>query len=250
VNSYALVATHHKTGSVWMRTVFSSIARALEIPFVNLSRKPYRGDRFPSSAVVFDDHSKFTGCPWLLGDPRSRILHVIRDPRDVIISAMNYHRSAKENWLHSPRKVFDGLSYQQKINSLPDDFARYLFEMNKSSKQVIRDMQNWNYNRENGFECKYETLVADRGMELVTQALVHLGFDDKETEVSRSIFWDNSLFGALRDSRSDHIRSGEMRQWPAVFDRRLAEAFTKRFPRVLEDLGYEADDSWIASRCA
>lgn len=248
MQSYALVATHHKTGSVWMRTVFKLIATETGVPFINLSkRRTLDADRLPESAILFSDHSDFSGCAWLLEHPRSRIMHVIRDPRDVIISAMHYHRKAKESWLHLPRKGLGGLTYQQKLNRLPDDRARYLFEMERTSRRVIRDMQKWDYTRTNSLECKYEDMIADVGMELVSEVLRHLGFEAGELEACRQIFWKNSLFGELRGSQSVHIRSGALRQWPGTFDESLAAAFLEQFPDALVQLGYEPDNSWTAS---
>jgi hypothetical protein len=241
---YALVATHHKTGSVWMRTVFKSIARETGLPFVNLSKGGTFDSRRQPPAIVFSDHSDFSLCAWLLDDPRTRILHVIRDPRDVIISAMHYHRQAKEVWLHEPRKALRGLTYQQKLNRLPDNRARYLFEMDRSAMRVIRDMEKWDSARPSSLECKYEDLIADEQMELASRILVHLGFE-AELETCRQVFWKNSLFGELKGSQSTHIRSGAMRQWPEIFDGRLAAAFIKKFPDALVRLGYERDNSWV-----
>ncbi|HEY3638814.1 MAG TPA: sulfotransferase domain-containing protein [Rhizomicrobium sp.] len=245
---YALVATHHKTGSVWMRTVFSEIASALDIPFINISKqRTLDADRLPASAIVFNDHSDFSRCPFILDHPRSRIMHIIRDPRDVIISAMHYHRKAKEVWLHQPRKGLRGDTYQEKLNRFQNDRERYQFEIGRTSGRVIRDMQAWNYSRSNALECKYEDLIADTGMERISGILAHFGFEAKEYETCREIFWANSLFGALQGSQSGHIRSGAQRQWPKTFDASLAAYFLERFPDALIQLGYEPDNSWVAS---
>ncbi|HEX3663658.1 MAG TPA: sulfotransferase domain-containing protein [Rhizomicrobium sp.] len=254
MRSYALIATHHKTGSVWMRTVFRAIGRALGVPFINPNRKlSLDRDAPPEAGIIFSDHSDFSSCARLLDHPRSRIMHIIRDPRDVLISAMHYHRHAKETWLHAPRKGLGGMSYQEKLNRLRDDQSRYIFEMERSSMRVISDMQKWNYQRTNSFECKYEELIADEEMEIVSKLLTHLGFEDHELEMCRGIFWENSLFGKLKGSQSTHIRSGALRQWPTVFDTSLAAAFLERFPDALVRLGYESDNSWadeIAHRSA
>ncbi len=248
LQNFVVVATHHKTGSVWMRTVFRAIGLALGVPFINPSKKALlHPASLPGAAILFSDHSDFSNCPWILDHPQSRILHVIRDPRDVIISAMHYHRHAKEAWLHTSRKGFGGLTYQQKLNRLQDDHSRYIFEMERTAKRVIRDMQNWNYSRPNSFECKYEAMVADDRMELITKILVHLGFEDHQLEASRRIFWENSLFGNLKGSQSAHIRSGALRQWQVVFDEALAAVFVEKFPDALIRLGYESDNSWIDS---
>lgn len=249
MNRCAIIATHHKTGTVWMGTTFQAICRSLDIPLVNLirSKLPKASDVKPP-IVLFQPHSNFSGSQWLLENPEFRIFHLIRDPRDVIISAMHYHRHAKEKWLHLKRKTLGGATYQQKINSLSSDRERYQFEMENSSSNVIERMQNWNYARENAFECKYENLIVDEKTDLFAQILVHLGFSEAELEGCRRQFWRKSIFGkkAGRTGKTVHLRSGAARQWSSVFDRELAEAFLRRFGDVLVRLGYEKDDDWAA----
>jgi hypothetical protein len=160
---------------------------------------------------------------------------------------MHYHCHASEAWLHQSRKGLGGSTYQQKLNALPDQFSRYIFEMERSSKRVIRDMEKWNYQAGNSFECKYEELIADEQMELISRVLVHLGFEEEDLKTCLDIFWENSLFGKLKGSQSHHIRSGALRQWPATFDSRLTAAFLERFPDALVRLGYEPDNSWADS---
>lgn len=248
MNRYAIIATHHKTGSVWMRTVFRSISRKLGIPYISLNNGDGAISRQTSHpAIIFSDHSDFSGCRWLLKNKNSRIFHLIRDPRDVVISAMQYHRKSTEQWLHQERKAFGGMSYQQKLNSLADDRTRYLFEMDRSARRVIRDMRKWDYGAWNGFECKYEELIEDTDMVLVAAILRHLGFEGHEIEKSTQVFWDNSLFGELRGTSSEHIRSGARRQWRKVFDVPLAQAFIERFGDTLVQLGYEPDDRWVSA---
>ena len=246
MNRCAVIATHHKTGTVWMRDVFRGITRDLNIPFVYLTRKsgPKR-TRLVPPAVLLNDQSDFSALPWLLEGQDQRILHLVRDPRDVLISAAHYHRIAPESWLHISRKSFGGLSYQQKLNSLPDDRSRYLFELRHSAGRTIEKMCSWNYGAQNCFECRYEDLAEDFEMKLFTEIALHLGFVRDELEICRMNFWKNSLFGERETGDSPHIRRGAARQWPNVFDRDLATRFLHVFGHALIKLGYEKDDSWI-----
>jgi hypothetical protein len=246
MNRCAVIATHHKTGTVWMRDVFRGIAHDLKIRFVYLARKSApKNTSLAPPAVLLNDHADFTAMPWLLDGPDQRILHVVRDPRDVLISAMHYHRVAQESWLHVPRKAFKGLSYQQELNGLPDDGARYLFELKHSAGRTIEKMCSWNYGAKNCFECRYEDLATDLEMKLFTQIVAHLGFVGDELEICRTNFWKNSLFGERGTDDSLHVRQGAARQWPGVFDRELATRFLDQFGRALVMLGYERDHSWI-----
>jgi hypothetical protein len=251
LNHCAVIATHHKTGTVWMRKVFRAIASLTGTPFFNMNAiKSQDLHDIMAPAILLNDHSNFRNAAWIIGDDRFRIMHVIRDPRDVVVSAMHYHCTAPEEWLHRKRPMFKGLTYQEKINSLPDDRARYLFEMQHTAGRVIKDMRNWDYNASNSIECRYETLMADIEMVAFSRALTYLGFDDSELDGCRGQIWEHSLFGSLLEKRQDgapstHIRSGEVRQWPDIFDGNLGQSFLDRFGDVLIELGYENDHSWV-----
>lgn len=246
MNRCAVVVTHHKTGTVWMSSVFRAICRTLDIRFYHLE-----GEELPLSnqigppAVLFSGHpARLNRAPWLIENPEHRMFHLIRDPRDVIISAMQYHRKAKEIWLHVPQQQFSGATYQQHLNSLPDDSARLLFEMDHSAGKIIRSMHRWNYGRRSSIECKYEQLVADKAMRLFSRIISHLGFETHEFGICWRHFWRHSLFGR-KSTASEHINSGEARQWSRVFTQELGQEFLRRFGDVLIALGYEFDNSWL-----
>lgn len=242
----AVIATHHKTGTVWMRTVFQRIAKKIGIKFLFVQELAGTGPAaLDVPSIVLADHSVFPNCRWMLKHPQTRILHLIRDPRDVVVSAMHYHRTAIEPWLHKPWRSFGGMTYQEKINSLEDDQARYIFEMQNSARQVIRAMRKWNYKRKNAIECKYEDLIADYEAKKFTEVLRNLGFEDHELKICRKVFLAKSLFGKNKKNGHQHIRSGEGQQWKSAFNAELAEQFIARFDDVLVDLGYEADNAWI-----
>jgi hypothetical protein len=244
VKTCAVIATHHKTGTVWMRTIFEAIAKALKVKFVYMNRAAgLQQSKLKIPSIVLNDHSDFSTCAWMLDHPSCRILHLIRDPRDMVLSAMHYHRTAQEPWLHKAKQHFGGLTYQQKINSLPDDQSRYFFEMRNSAKRAIRDMRGWDYSRPNSMECRYEDLIADSEMKRFTEALTHLGFEEHELEICKALIRQHSLFGDL--GNHTHVRSGEARQWKSKFNKELAEKFLSVFGDVLIELGYEKDNQWV-----
>jgi hypothetical protein len=229
-----------------MQTVFRRIAAVCEIPYMAIQKDEGLQRRaLVVPSVMFDAHSTFGNQHWVWEDSQCRVFHLIRDPRDVIISAMHYHSSASENWLHRPRKVFRGLSYQDKLKSLPDDRARFVFEMRHTSRRVIHAMHHWDYEQPNSLECRYEDLIEDVEGLKFTEVMLHLGFEQRESVLGRNIFRKNSLFGKKKRPNDTHIRSGARRQWESVFNRQSAKEFIQEFGDVLVKLGYEPDDSWI-----
>ena len=241
-----VVATHHKTGTVWMDGVFKAIAGDLGARYVNFrSERGKLGDFDHEPFIIFSYDSDFRDFSSLLDREDVKILHLIRDPRDVVISSMHYHKASRESWLHEPIPGYDNLTYQRALHNLPTKFAQYIFEMENSSASTLRDMVSWRYGRTNCFEARYEDLRQDTALVTWQRILTFLGLDAEEQAIGSQRFWQNSLFGGLSRLGNRHVRSGSVAQWRREFTPELAAAFLKRFPRALQSLGYEASDAWV-----
>lgn len=243
MNRLAIVATHHKTGTVWMGSVFRDIANRLSLPFLDAD-KPGIGiaDCAPPCIVHAQHGALFAANRWLAEIPEARIFHLIRDPRDVVISAMHYHRTAAEAWLHQPKA--NGRTVQEELNAKPTDRERYRFEL--SLRGLIR-MAKWRYGLPEQFEARYEDLIADVEGASFARALEHLGFAREEIEIGLDCWRGRHLRGGLPQGARvrRHIRSGDARQWPSVFDKPLARDFLSLAGDILIKTGYERDDAWI-----
>jgi hypothetical protein len=242
-----VVATHHKTGTVWMDGVFKSIADDLGARYVNFRSEQGRVSKLGRSSpfVLFCYDSDFGEHASLLDREDVKIVHLIRDPRDVVISAMHYHKASRESWLHEPIPGYDNLTYQRALQQLPTRFAQYVFEMENSSASTLRDMSGWRYGRANCFEARYEDLRQDRELTYWRRIMAFLGFDAAEQAIGSHRFWQNSLFGGLSRVGNRHVRSGAVGQWRREFTPDLAKAFVHRFPGILQVLGYEKSDAWM-----
>ncbi len=243
-----VVATHHKTGTVWMDGVFKAIARATGVQCMDFSsgyeclaaasRKPL---------ILLSVDSNFRDCAELIERDDVRVLHVVRDPRDVLISAMHYHGKSTESWLHELTPGYDDATYQRRLRAQPTKFDRYVFEMEHSTAGTLHDLLNWRYGRANCFEARYEELRQDFQLRYWRRVSTFLGFDEREQAIAGRCFWRNSLFGGLSRIGNRHVRSGDVSQWRREFTPELARAFLRRFPGALQSLGYEADDAWLAN---
>lgn len=244
----AVICTHHKSGTVWMKQTFTAVAEVLGVSCVSVSRRGPDGPLPRGASFVRDEHSL-----WFVDgfyEPGDRVLHVIRDPRDVVISSMHYHQRSDEKWLHRPDDRFGGRTYQQAINSLPDDKARMIFEMDHSSRETIEGMCTWPYGRPDCFETKYETLLRSGRDEFAT-AVNHLGLTGREISVAVSAFLNASIADGARHriGSNVHIRSGAPHQWRTAYDDDLARAFMDRFPNAISKLGYEPFEPPVLHGC-
>ena len=232
-----LVGTHHKTGTVWLRRIFRRASVAFNLKF-------YEGDQEESPEhfdVFLQEHSKFA-LATIAGDYRG--IHIIRDPRDRIVSGCFYHQKSDEPWLHQRREEFGGLTYQEKINSYGSNDEKLMFEMENAGADGIREMLAWNYEDPKFFEVKYEDLIKDENLELFHSMYTFLGLPGFAIPRLLQISYENSLFSG-NVKKSVHVRSGSTSQWERYFGQRHKERFVQLFPNALASLGYEADDGWV-----
>lgn len=232
-----LVGTHHKTGTVWMHDTFQRIVLATGL---RLSALSGRGEAAPAD-ILMAHHSQFT--PHMLNG-RYRGLHVIRDPRDIIISSLFYHLKSDEPWLHFPRPRLGGLTYQQKLSGLDPD-ERFAFEIRNAAAWTIEELLLWRYDNPAFHEARYEDLIVDREGRYFATILEFLGFEEAEVQLGRRVFLETSIFGKTPKPDDPHIRSGRVGQWKQFYRRHHGQLFIEVFRDCLIRLGYEADHTWV-----
>jgi hypothetical protein len=229
-----LVGTHHKTGTVLMRRVFERVAKLFRLRWMNASDRPIPHDEWD---VAFDRHSQFKGLNPALA---VRGVHVVRDPRMVVVSAAFYHQRSDEKWLHEPRPDFSGKTYQQAINSLATDRERFVFEMDQVAGQEIRAMHAWVNRRLNWcLDVKLEDLMVDEGLDTYFRMFRHLGFKGSQLVRCLAVAHEESVFNP-RHQRSRHVRSRKPEDWRDYYDDELIALFRSKFGDVGERLGYGA----------
>ena len=234
-----LIGTHHKSGTVWMRTLFEQIAAALGAPFVRLDEHASIDLAALASTaplqLLFQDHAFFGD---IAGDTELRRgvrgCHVIRDPRDLLISAANYHGWSNEDWLHEVRADLGDRSYQQALCALDFD-STIAFEMRHSAGRAIRDMRSFERG-EHFFDVKVEDLM--RASPVVAWAFfTRLGFAVDERRACLDAFAATRLRNP-RPGLRGHVQNPDCYQWRYMFDEALLTTFVERCGDVAEALGY------------
>lgn len=254
---FICIGTHHKTGTIWMRKVFRAIANTQDIPFMQMYRAIRLADVAQTGPQIIVNWS--SSFPQQLMDMQhARFLHIIRDPRDVLLSGMRYHRIAplaNEKFLREPNPAWAGKNYQDHLNALPDDHARLLFEMENKHDQTVGEMLRWQ-DLQKGAETrtadiKYEDLIEDTECALFRGILEKFDIEGLDIDKAVQTYWDKSLFGGLAKSANReervalHVNSGAKAQWVTKLPREIAELYAQRYQTALEQLGYAQNADWV-----
>lgn len=233
-------ATHHKAGTMWFHALFDQLALRYGMRLEVVEDTP----PLPGTDLYLNHHSRFD--PDAL--PPHRGSHMVRDPRDMVVSAYRYHLWTDEAWAHRPRPELDGQSYQQRLRSL-DEHDGLLLEIERCARDDFLDMQRWDYERPEYLELRYEDVRTD-GATWFRRLFEHYGFSPEGIEEGLAAA-DHVSFESLkrreqsrRGGRPKHLRSGRAGQWQDE----LGPAHRDRLKEVAGDLivglGYETDDTW------
>lgn len=234
---------YHKVGTVW----FGRVLRAVAAQFGMRHGTGANYDRiveFETKAnsdvfLDFGSHVNLTMLP-----RRWKASHMIRDPRDLVVSGYFYHRWTNENWANLPRAEYRGMTYRQFLNSVPKQEG--LLEEIRRNSFWIPHMAGWRFSGPDVFEIRYEDIVQDE--EPVLRGMFrHFEFNDRSTEraiaIGRRYNFETLKSKGGAGSKS-HLRSGRTSEWREHFGSVHVDLFKKLYPGVLPKLGYERSDDW------
>ncbi|WP_026798438.1 hypothetical protein [Planktothrix prolifica] len=143
---------YHKVATSSFTQVFNKICKKFNWEF----QESYLNKKLqPETKIFLANHSNidWSNLPPYIGS------HIIRDPRDVIISGYFYHLWCHEKWCHTKKLEYDNRSYQELLNSVSQDEGITL-EM-KRVKGMIKNMLAWNYSNPNIIEIRLEELAVN-----------------------------------------------------------------------------------------
>jgi hypothetical protein len=233
-----LMCCYHKTGTVWFNSILSRISVHFGWEYA-LSHGPAS---LPLNGVI-SLHSnsnvelqalehQYVGC------------HVIRDPRDMIVSAYYYHRWCHEEWCTT--KSDDGLSWQDRLLTASESEGMTM-EIRRAS-YLIEAMLRWDYTNPNFLEVRFEDLITDPSGQF-QNIFQRFGFSDEQVEVGLKVVKECSFEKMTKRQRGQeapthHFRKGVAGDWKQHFKEEHILLFKELYPGALTALGYEPDDSW------
>lgn len=211
--------------------------------------------------------------------PAFRGFHIVRDPRDLVVSAYFSHRNS-----HPTHAWPELIPHRERLTKL--DKREGLLAEIEFSGQFLAQMESWDYTRPEVLELKQESFTKDpyRGFLEVFRFLgvldeahynkqrwlpylvrstlnitnrkfgalqpVRMPFDSIPGERLLGVVYDNRFekFSEGRDKGKEntksHYRKGAGGDWINHFEEVHVAAFKRRWNKLVLDLGYEHDESW------
>ena len=235
---------HHKAGTNWFGRIFKKISAQFNWKYEIGNKTNPLPDADTDIFLHFQSNFDFPLLPPYVGT------HLIRDPRDIIISGYFYHLWCKELWCNMPVAEYNGKSYQDVLKSLNQEDG-ILFEMTSprgAFRNTASRMLNWNYNNQYILELKYEEILQDMENHFL-QIFSHYGFNARESEIAMKVV-DQCRFEKMAgrkqgsEKSNSHFRKGIAGDWKNHFTESHKKAFKESYPGLLETLGYEQNDLW------
>lgn len=226
------VGTHHKS----MTTYFSAVLKLLALA---------AGKRFgevnfeapsPKSEIVLSNHSALD----VASLAPCKGVHIMRDPRDMIVSGYHYHKWTHEAWVH--RTDENGLSYQDKLNAA-DKTAGLFMEIDHFIYIYRESLLAWDMENPDVLEVPYEALMSEARDGLYGEIFSHMGLVGSAHALGidlMRLFEAKSRTGKSGDAQKfAHIRSGASQQWRKELEPVHLTYIEKELGPVLEKFGYD-----------
>jgi len=261
---------HHRCATMWTNSIIMSVCRELDLRFTS-------EDRYNQAPESFDDIDFFahinanSHIVERLAGVDYQAFHVIRDPRDILVSSYFSDRYSHPVY----REEF--AQFRAKLNAVSFDEGLRL-ELARREAEFAA-LAQWDYTNPRIYETRFEALTANPqeefakafaflglpiaqdglklygslirlaakkvlkrvGLQIHTPDIPHLWLN---TIVKRKSF--RKLAGRKKGAEDQHAhyRKGVAGDWVNYLQGDNKALFKQRWGQLLIDLGYEADLNW------
>lgn len=241
---YRIFFGHHKCATTWISSLAKELCRRLGLTYDSSWDYP-EIDPIPYMKSKSVDFLSLTNASAknISKDPDFRSFHVIRDPRDLIVSAYYSHlfsHNVNNDWVLPLREKLSSLSKKEGL----------LLEISHSQR-FISAIQQWNFDNPNILEIKMEDMILDP-LRVMGSSFSFLGllgdggipFDQFKELLERRSF--EKITGRVQgaENRHHHYRKGVAGDWKNHFTDMHCRRFKEIYGDILIKLGYESNNHW------
>jgi hypothetical protein len=279
IRPVAVFLGHHKCATSWINAIAEDVSRRLGLKFAIVSSHREFNEDLPG----FIDQNEIDLLSYsnakiehISALTHYRAFHIIRDPRDIIVSAYHSHF-----YSHSTARWPKLASHREKLKSVSKDEGLWL-EMG-FSRWELEDLDKWNYHLPDVMEIKMEELIVNPYDRLL-EAFTFLGLAENGARSARSELLAASanwirgatggtvaswlrpdklstpeFLGIIHKNRfaakaggrrpgdedvTSHYRKGVAGDWVNHFSPDNRQYFKSNFGELLLKLGYEKSLDW------
>ena len=187
---------HHRCATTWTVTLIQALSRELDLRMAQEDRY----EKLPADLEKIDflTHGNATdGIVQLLAGKEYRAFHVIRDPRDILVSS--YFSDKYSHYVYSQQFA----QFRERLDTMAFDEGLHL-ELERRTAE-FEAMAHWNYHNPRVYETRYEVLTTAPYVEF-SKILSFLGIPMPETGMAnrsaRAKLAANKLLALLFDAHS------------------------------------------------
>jgi hypothetical protein len=229
---HRILFLHHKCGTQYILQIVQKVCEQISLPiFVNECQ--------PAGISVFENSSYFHFEE--LGITDFKGVHIIRDPRDIIVSGYFSHKfshSLDSKWgqkfLKPRRELLHQLSLEDGLN------------LEIKTGYSLKELSYWKYNHPNILEIKFEEIIynPNLGFKKIFDFLEMLEMD--LNKITNQINFNTLSEGRYpgEEVKTSHYRKGISGDWENYFSLSNKEYFKKTWPGLIQKLNYDKDDNW------
>lgn len=231
------VLGYTKSGTNWLCCLMSS---ALDLPIL----EPWKRNWPTRGPAVFHMHRFIP-----LGSVRRRTVYLMRDGRDLMVSAyFHIARGGGKAKCIFERKFGRRLIAENITQNLVD-FIRFMQNRSLSGLPYREHINQWRMHRDGYVTARYEDLLADTPGEL-SRILKELTRNEPDHKVIAKAVSDHDFLRSTgrkpgMEDRKAFLRKGISGDWRNYFSQEAALVFDAYAGDLLVDLGYEADRTWV-----
>lgn len=241
--------TVHKTGSQWIKALFSDPLVYQYSGLLPYDPRFYRKRQPPvippgrAALALFYPYKRFQA---IAKPEKYRAFFVIRDPRDIVVSSYFSLRNSHAPMGDIPtmRKILQGKPMKE---GLLDVISRL------SERGLFSRLRSWRLApaSETIRLFRYEELTGEHQLDEMDRLMRHCGISIPSSELAELL--SRYSFSKMRSDREStgtisHYRKGKAGDWRNHFDDEIYDAFTAATGDLVELLGYPARDQPAITR--
>lgn len=253
---------HHKGGTVWASKIFASACRMLGLRGDYVASPKQFG--FDLASHVQSNQLDFVcyanaSPEYLRGLGSYRGFHIIRDPRDTVVSGYFSHRNS-----HPTRNWPELVRHRERLQQVPlDEGLRLEIDFSAAlptdgvNLNPFQALSSWDYQDPHMLELRFEDVTANPRSHF-RQVFRFLGLLAEDSEPGDGRITVSQLDEIIEqndfsrhaggrqpgaEDANSHYRKGVAGDWKNYFDAETSEYFKQRYGELLVALNYESSNA-------